>query len=133
MVAQPCDGLKGYDTFMGQNAGYVGKEDGVAAADAGGGHKPIPYPPAYGPGVAAQEARQLRNVENEVRSPVMHGSDQGAGDFGMDGEECLGRLWRRGRGGLPDALLSLRSCSGPVMVTLTEEGAHDGLIPDAVR
>jgi hypothetical protein len=84
-------------------------------------------------GVAAQEARQLRNVENEVRSPVMQASDQGAGDFGMDGEECLGWLWRRGRSGLPDALLSLPSCSGPVIVTLTEEGAHDGLIPDAVR
>jgi hypothetical protein len=62
MVVQPCDGLKGYDTFMGQDVGYVGKEDAVAAADAGGGHKPAPYPPAYGPGVAAQEARQLRNV-----------------------------------------------------------------------
>jgi hypothetical protein len=133
MLAQPYDGLKGYDTFMGQDVGYVGKEDAVAAADAGGGHKPIPYPPAYGPGVAAQEARQLEDVENEVRSPVMHGSDQGAGNFGMDGEECLRRLWRRGRGGLPDALLSLRGASCPVIVTLTEEGAHDGLIPDAVR
>jgi hypothetical protein len=131
MLAQPYDGLKGYDTFMSQNAGYVGKEDAVAAADAGGGHKPIPYPPAYGPGVAAQEARQLRNVENEVRSPVMHGSHQGAGNFGMDGEKCLRRLWRRGRSDLLDALLSLRGASCPVVVI--EEGAHDGLIPDAVR